>query len=188
MNWNFTSSYASTCYTCCLSCRGVNWNTNWCNLFVNRFQLPLMQRRELKFYLSPDLSPREKCCLSCRGVNWNHSRGGYASKQVSCLSCRGVNWNPLGAWNLLCDRVASHVEAWIEISQAETFCSYSALPLMQRRELKYPMTKSKWNCLNVASRVEAWIEIPFARKVCIEIYVASRAEATIEMKVARNIN
>ena len=40
----------------------------------------------------------------------------------------------------------------------------------------------------VAPRVEAWIEIPFAKKVCIEIYVASHVEVRIEMKVARNIN
>ena len=130
VNWNVPSNNFWKFILCCLSCRGVNWNTNWCNLFVNRFQLPLMQRRELKFYLSPDLSPREKCCLSCRGVNWNHSLGGYASKQVSCLSCRGVNWNPRGAGNLLCDRVASHVEAWIEIRKSSGTYQQLWLPLM----------------------------------------------------------
>ena len=122
---------------CCLSCRGVNWNVD-----LHAYRI------------------RELCCLSCRGVNWNYTPTDQAKKALGCLSCRGVNWNSSSlisfkVWHscLSCRgvnwnrgfpsastdavRVASHVEAWIEIESDTCICSGSL----------------------VASHVEAWIEI-----------------------------
>ena len=100
--------------SCCLSCRGVNWNNRkfiftryqgvashaeaWIEIWLYptfwlSHELPLMQRRELKLSTTTMLR--------------------------------------------LLRLVASHAEAWIEIWYVKTLKQARMLPLMQRRELKY---------------------------------------------------
>ena len=77
-------------------------------------------------------------CLLCRGVNWNTFCKEGVNWNLCRLSCRGVNWNRSATASLYFFSVASHVEAWIEIARYVLVLSTHKLPLVQRRELKYP--------------------------------------------------
>ena len=119
-----------------------------------------MQRRELKFV----------CVSWCWGI-------------FRCLSCRGVNWNLNDVNTKVTVSVASHAEAWIEITQDVIGRLIDMLPLMQRRELKYSLLLSHFlHSQTVASHAEAWIEISAATvATAASVFVASHAEAWIEI-------
>ena len=161
VNWNIKAMEIASAAASCLSCRGVNWNILSAGLFRPPIRvashaeawieikkacmaslvagsLPLMQRRELKFirfwlFVGKVLLP----LMQRRELKWEF--------QINETWLRTV---------------ASHAEAWIEISVcastnlASSGClscrgvnwnkkpdisksSEPMLPLMQRRELKY---------------------------------------------------
>ena len=104
---------AAVARNCCLSCRGVNWNS--VNLCIQRifYLLPLMQRRELKFLVYFIL---RRLIVASHAEAWIEIKTGKGEMKA-----------PL---------VASHAEAWIEILTLVCLWKFLPLPLMQRRELK----------------------------------------------------